>query len=109
SYVVFYVTWKAVGLSYRQSSVVPLVASLLAGAAIITPVIIVLMRSVTSGKLGTLVGFTSENYFRVFTDRNIFSMLGNSVFYAGGAAALGTGIGSLLAWIVARTNTPGKT
>ena len=101
--------WKVVRLAYRQSSVVPLVASLLAGAAIITPVIIVLMRSVTSGKLGTLVGFTSENYFRVFTDRNIFSMLGNSVFYAGGAAALGTGIGSLLAWIVARTNTPGKT
>ncbi|MGH9820858.1 MAG: hypothetical protein ACRD43_11870, partial [Pyrinomonadaceae bacterium] len=86
-----------------------MIASVLAGAAIITPVVIVLLRSVTSGKLGTVVGLTGENYLRVFADRNIFSMLGNSIFYAGGAAALGTGIGSLLAWIVARTNTPGKT
>jgi iron(III) transport system permease protein len=36
-------------------------------------------------------------------------MLVNSVVYAGGAAALGTALGALLAWIVARTNTPGKT
>ena len=36
-------------------------------------------------------------------------MLNNSIVYAVGSAALGTGLGGLLAWIVARTNTPGKT
>ena len=35
-------------------------------------------------------------------------MLSNSLVYAGGAALLGTALGGLLAWIVARTNTPGK-
>ena len=35
-------------------------------------------------------------------------MLNNSLVYAGGSALLGTGVGGLLAWIVARTNTPGK-
>ncbi len=35
-------------------------------------------------------------------------MLNNSMVYAAGAAALGTGLGALLAWIVARTNTPGR-
>jgi iron(III) transport system permease protein len=84
-------------------------ASLTAAAAIITPVLIVLLRSFTTGKLGAFVGFTGENYFRVFADRDILPMLNNSIAYAAGSAALGTGLGGLLAWIVARTNTPGKT
>ena len=88
---------------------VPLLASAVAGAAIITPVVIVLLRSVTTGKLGADMGFTVENYVRVFLDKDILPMLNNSVLYAAGSAALGTGLGALLAWIVARTNTPGKT
>lgn len=86
----------------------PLFASVLAGGAIITPVLIVLIRSFTTGKLGAFVGFTWDNYFRVVTDKDILPMISNSIFYAAGSAALGTGIGALLAWIVARTNTPGK-
>jgi iron(III) transport system permease protein len=87
---------------------VPLLGSAIAGGAIITPVIIVMIRSVTTGKMGAAMGFSFENYLRVFTDRDIWAMLSNSVLYAGGAAALGTALGGLLAWIVARTNTPGK-
>ena len=66
-----------------------------------TPVIIVLWRSFTTGKLGFSVGLTLTNYLRVFADRDILPMLVNSVVYAGGAAALGTVLGALLAWIVA--------
>src|SRR5206468_4895283 len=65
-------------------------------------------RSFTTGKLGFSVGLNLQNYMRVLTDRDILPMLSNSVFYAAGSAALGTGLGGLLAWIVARTNTPGK-
>lgn len=86
----------------------PLVASAIAGAAIITPVLVVLWRSFTTGKLGFTVGLNVTNYLRVFGDRDIWSMLNNSIVYAAGSAALGTGLGALLAWIVARTNTPGK-
>jgi iron(III) transport system permease protein len=84
------------------------VASAIAGGAIITPVLIVLWRSFTTGKLGFNVGLNLTNYLRVFGDRDILPMLGNSLLYAAGSAALGTGLGALLAWIVARTNTPGK-
>jgi iron(III) transport system permease protein len=87
---------------------VPLVASAIAGAAIITPVLVVLWRSFTTGKLGFTVGLNVTNYLRVFGDRDIWSMLNNSIVYAAGSAVLGTGLGALLAWIVARTNTPGK-
>ena len=86
----------------------PLLASAIAAGAIVTPVLIVFWRSLTTGKLGFSVGLTAANYLRVFGDRDILPMLGNSVVYAGGAATLGTGLGALLAWIVARTNTPGK-
>ncbi len=86
----------------------PILASLIAGGAIITPVIVVLLRSFTTGKLGTAIGFSAENYQRVFADQQIWSLLNNSILYAAGSAALGTGIGAMLAWIVARTNTPGK-
>jgi len=87
---------------------VPLLASAIAGAAIISPVLVVLWRSFTTGRLGFTVGLNLTNYLRVFGDRDILPMLGNSIFYAAGAAALGTGLGAMLAWIVARTNTPGK-
>jgi len=88
---------------------VPLLASVLTGTAIITPVIIVLLRSLTTGKLGASVGLTMANYLRVFGDRDMLPMLNNSILYAAGSAVLGTVLGALLAWIVARTNTPGKT
>jgi iron(III) transport system permease protein len=87
---------------------VPILASLIAGGAIITPVIVVLLRNFTTGKLGAAIGFSAENYQRVFADQQIWSLLNNSILYAAGSAALGTGIGAMLAWIVARTNTPGK-
>lgn len=86
----------------------PLVASTIAGAAIITPILVVFWRSFTSGRLGFDVGLNLANYARVFSDKDIMPMLSNSVIYAAGAALLGTVLGALLAWIVARTNTPGK-
>ena len=86
----------------------PLVASTIAGAAIITPILVVFWRSFTSGRLGFDVGLNLANYARVFSDKDIMPMLSNSVIYAAGAALLGTVLGALLAWIVARTNTHGK-
>jgi iron(III) transport system permease protein len=95
-------------IAFKQGTLVPLFASTIAGAAIITPVLVVLWRSFTSGRLGFDVGLNLANYMRVFGDKDIMPMLSNSVIYAAGSALLGTGVGALLAWIVARTNTPGK-
>jgi len=67
------------------------------------------MRSFTTGRLGAAGGFAFDNYLRVLRDPQILPMLQNSLIYAAGSAILGTSIGAMLAWIVARTNTPGKT
>ncbi len=87
----------------------PLVASAIVGATIITPILVVFWRSFTTGRLGFDTGLNLANYLRVFGDKDIIPMLSNSVIYAAGSALLGTTLGALLAWIVARTNTPGKT
>ncbi|MGH7772866.1 MAG: ABC transporter permease [Candidatus Binatia bacterium] len=98
-----------VQLAYRQGVLIPLFSSAFAGLLIVTPVVIVLFRSFTTTRLAAFVGFTGENYFRVFTDPEILPMINNSIIYAAGSAVLGTGLGAMLAWIVARTNTPGTT
>ena len=101
-------TASSLRIAFKQGTLVPLLASALAGATIITPVLVVLWRSFTSGRLGFDVGLNLANYMRVFADKDIMPMLSNSIAYAAGSALLGTGLGALLAWIVARTNTPGK-
>jgi iron(III) transport system permease protein len=76
---------------------------------LVAPILIVVFRSFTTARFGASVGFNLDNYLRVFRDPQILPMLGNSIVYAAGSAALGTSLGAMLAWIVARTNTPGKT
>lgn len=92
----------------RQGSLFPLVASVVSGAVILTPIVVVFWRSFTTGKLGFNVGVNIANYARVLSDKDILPMLSNSLIYAFGSAFLGTAVGAFLAWIVARTNTPGK-
>ena len=100
--------WKFIKLAYRQGVLIPLFSSSVAGLLIITPILVVLFRSFTTARLGVSVGVSIENYLRVFTDPQILPMISNSIVYAAGSAILGTGLGAMLAWIVARTNTPGK-
>ena len=71
-------TWKANRLALRQGSLFPLCTSAVAGVVIITPVLVVLWRSLTSGKLGFTVGINADNYLRVFADKDIWPMLSNS-------------------------------
>ncbi|HEX5279435.1 MAG TPA: iron ABC transporter permease [Micropepsaceae bacterium] len=52
--------------------------------------------------------FTLANYIHVYSSAETFELLSNSVVFAGGAAALALVIGSTLAWINERTNTPLK-
>jgi len=52
--------------------------------------------------------FTLANYINVYSSAETFRLLSNSVIFAGGAAILALLIGSALAWINERTNTPLK-
>lgn len=103
------ISWNSLKLAYRQGVLIPLFSSVIAASLIVTPVIIVLVRSFTTARFGVATGIGLANYSRVLHDPQILPMLKNSLIYAGGSAILGTLLGAMLAWIVARTNTPGKT
>jgi iron(III) transport system permease protein len=99
---------KRVRIALGQGTLVPLVFSLIAGGVIIAPVLVVLVKSLTTTRLGDFVGLNVENYLRVLTDPKLGSMIVNSLVFAVGSAIFGTALGATLAWIVARTNTPGR-
>jgi iron(III) transport system permease protein len=52
--------------------------------------------------------FTLANYRNVYTSGETFRLLGNSIAFASGAASLSLALGTLLAWLNERTNTPFK-
>ena len=52
--------------------------------------------------------FTLSNYRNVYANAETFRLLGNSLAFAGGAATLSLVMGTALAWMNERTNTPFK-
>lgn len=84
-----------------------LIASVAFMLFILLPLGIVVYGSFTTTTLGRYVGFTLANYQDVISE--LVPLFFNSFSYAIGSALLGAGLGTILAWIVARTNTPGKT
>ena len=99
---------KSMRIALSQGTLVPLAFSVIAGCILTAPVLIVLYKSLTTTRLGDFVGLNFENYLRVLSDPKIWSLIVNSLTFAVGSAILGTALGAMLAWIVARTNTPGR-
>ncbi len=52
--------------------------------------------------------FSLGNYVRLVTEPVTYQLLGTSVIFAVASAILGTVVGALLAWFVARTDMPGR-
>lgn len=55
---------------------------------------------------GSFGAFTFRYFVNIVSNPRLFGNLGNNVVYALGAAAVAITIGTTLAWIVERTNTP---
>lgn len=55
------------------------------------------------------VGLTLENYQRVFGAAVTYRLLLNTLVYAAGAIALGLSLAAILAWLIERTDLPGRT
>ena len=53
--------------------------------------------------------WTLENYIKAYSARDILKTIGNTLIFAGGQTIGAVGLGSILAWIVTRTDTPGRT
>lgn len=74
----------------------------LLGYLILFPVGILALESVRDGA----GAWTAAWYLQAYTDPDTYRALANSLIVAAGSAAFATLLGTLLAWIVARTDTP---
>ena len=74
----------------------------------VTPLAMLLYGSLRSGFLVGDGEFTFANYVLAYTDREFYALLFNSLVYALGVSFLTFLIGTALAWICERTNTPGQ-
>src|SRR5262245_39222724 len=63
------------------------------------------MTPITAGQAARV---TLDNYANVYGSADTFRLLSNSVLFAGGASALSLLIGTALAWMNERTDTPLK-
>ncbi|MCC7107000.1 MAG: iron ABC transporter permease, partial [Chloroflexi bacterium] len=72
---------------------------------VLYPILVVLLRSVQTDDLSS---FTLASYVRLLGEQRILMSLGNTFVIAVGTTMLATIIGVNLAWINARTNTPGS-
>jgi iron(III) transport system permease protein len=81
------------------------------GAFVMTPLIFLVLGSFSMAELPTdfsLSRLGLDNYEEVWGDPNTYTVLNNTVFYTTGATAFGITLAAALAWLVERTNIPGK-
>ncbi len=79
--------------------------------AILIPVIFLVLGSFSTADLPTdlnLESLSLRNYTKVWSDPETYQLFYNTFLYVGGATSFGIGIACGLAWLVERTNIPGK-
>jgi len=73
------------------------------------PLVMLLYGSIRSAPIGEPgATFTFQNYVKAYVDKEFYILLLNSVYYAIGTCSLTFVIGTFLAWVSERTNTPLK-
>jgi iron(III) transport system permease protein len=73
------------------------------------PLLMLLYGSIRSAPIGEPgAHFTIANYVKAYVDKEFYLLLLNSVYYAIGTCMLTFLIGTFLAWVSERTNTPFK-
>lgn len=74
----------------------------------LVPLVMLFYSSISDARPGELGELTLSNYLRAYSARQTYELFANSVIYAVGASAFAFSVGSVLAWLCARTNMPLK-
>src|ERR1700751_1218375 len=73
------------------------------------PLVMLLYGSIRSAPIGEPgATYTIQNYVKAYFDKEFYLLLLNSIYYALGTCTLTFLIGTFLAWVSERTNTPLK-
>jgi iron(III) transport system permease protein len=72
------------------------------------PTVMLLWGSVSDAPLGRPGKLTLENYRTAYSDPETFEVILNSFVFAAGSALLSIVLATVMAWVVIRTNAPGR-
>lgn len=72
------------------------------------PLVLLFYGSAATGVPGEAGALSLSRYYEVLSDPDTYRLLGRSVVYALGVAAVALPLGGVTAWLVQRTNLPGK-
>ena len=81
------------------------------GIAVVTPLLFLVLGSFSLAALPTefsLAEMGFANYEEVWWDPDTYRVFSNTIIYTTGATAFGITLAAVLAWLVERTNIPGK-
>ena len=84
---------------------------LVVGGFVMTPLVFLVLGSFSLAELPTDISLSNlgfANYEEVWWDPDTYRVLNNTVIYTTGATAFGITLAAVLAWLVERTNIPGK-
>ncbi len=101
----------AIGPRLAAIGLWPTALLVVVGVFVSAPVIFLVLGSFSVAELPTefdLTKLSLVNYVVVWIEQETFTLLYNTVVYVTGATAVGVGFAALLAWLVERTNMPGK-
>lgn len=91
----------------------PLHLALLIGLGCLVglPLVFLILGSLSQTQIPTdlsIFDLTLKNYAEVWLDPSTYALFGNTIIYVIGSTAIGISVAGLLAWLVERTNMPGK-
>ncbi len=95
----------------RETNPWHLIVFLVLGVFVLTTFLFLVLGSFSTASLPTDFTFAKmglENYEEVWFDPGTYSVFYNTFVYVTGATAFGITLAAMLAWLVERTNMPGK-
>ncbi|MBI2211640.1 MAG: hypothetical protein HYU47_13775, partial [Deltaproteobacteria bacterium] len=78
---------------------------------VLAPLFFLILGSFSTARLPTDFSLSTMglvNYFKVYSDPGTYELFTNTVIYVAGSVVLGISLAVSLAWLVERTNMPGK-
>jgi iron(III) transport system permease protein len=75
---------------------------------VVIPLVFLLWTSFRTGQIGMPAELTLSNYVRAYANPGTYELIQNTVVFAFGSAFIAVFLGVVFAWLVERTNLPGK-
>ena len=93
---------------WTDKSIFSLVVGAVLAVLVLPPLVLLLRGSFTHTASNGVTYFTAANFAKILSQRSFIHSASNSLLFALGSSALALVIGGGTAWLVERTNTPGK-